>query len=123
MSMKADFALLYLFSRFLFRVKDFFHHWYVHGGTRIFKSFLSMFERIDRTVALRVTLAHFFEPLYKDYSFMGRVLGVIFRSARVAVGAVIYLFLVSLFLVLSLVWFLVPPALLLAVANGLFERT
>ena len=49
----------------------------------------------DQSFAVAITLRHFFEPLYKDYSIVGRVLGIVFRSARVVIGGVCYLFLAA----------------------------
>ncbi len=73
--------------------------------------FISFLERLDRTLAVKVTMRHFFEPLYKDYTILGRILGVIFRSGRVVVGGMVYLFFGIIFLAICLIWLLIPPAL------------
>lgn len=80
--------------------------------------FLSVFESADRTLALKITFRYFFQPLYKDYSVVGRILGVIFRTIRIVIGLVIYVFLAILFLAVYLVWIFFPPAL---VANIFFK--
>ena len=85
-----DFALGYLLHRFFYRIFDFFRHWYVDGSRVIAHTFISTLERIDRSLAVKITLQHFFEPLYKDYSIIGRILGVFFRSIRILIGGVAY---------------------------------
>jgi hypothetical protein len=61
---------------------------------------------------VKITLQHFFEPLYKDYSVVGRVLGVIFRFGRVVIGAGLYAAVTLCFIAIYLVWIAVPPTLL-----------
>ena len=112
-----NFALVYLLHRALYRLFDFFHHWYVHGSRNLFHYFVSSLERVDRTIAIRVTLRYFFQPLYKDYTIIGRILGVFFRSARILIGLFIYVFAIALFALIYLAWVLLPPVLLLYIAR------
>ena len=107
-----DFALGYLLHRFFYRIFDFFWHWYVGGSRMIAHAFISTLENIDRSFAVKITLEHFFEPLYKDYSVIGRMLGIIFRSVRVVLGGVVYLIVAALFVVAYLVWIMTLPALI-----------
>ncbi len=107
-----DFALVYLVGRFFFRLTDFFHHWYVDASRRFAYAFTALLEYLDRTFAVKITLKHFFQPLYKDYSVIGRVLGVIFRSVRIIIGVGVYLFWAAIFAAAYLVWILVLPILI-----------
>jgi hypothetical protein len=107
-----NFALVYLAGRFLFRIGDFFHHWYIDSSRVFFHAFISSLERLDRTLAVHVTLRHFTEPLYGDYTIVGRILGVFFRTWRVLIGAVVYLAVGMVFLAVFLLWLLVPPSLI-----------
>jgi hypothetical protein len=107
-----DFALGYLFYRFFYRIFDFFRHWYVGGSRMIAHAFISTLEHIDQSFAVKITIEHFFEPLYKDYSAIGRILGFIFRSARVVIGVVIYAAIAAWFAGVYLIWIAIPPALL-----------
>jgi len=100
--------------RFFYRIADFFHHWYVHGSRRLIHSFLNLFESLDRTFALVITVRYFFVPLYKDYSIVGRILGIMFRSVRVAVGVFVYVILGAACFVVYLVWLLLPLGVILS---------
>ena len=51
----------------------------------------------DQSFAVAITLRHFFEPLYKDYSVIGRIFGIVFRTFRVVIGGVLYLFIALVF--------------------------
>lgn len=107
-----DFAAGYLLHRFIYRIADFFRHWYLGGSRVIARIFMATLENADRSFAVKVTLQHFFEPLYKDYSVIGRILGVLFRSLRVAIGMAAYAAIAVVFLMIYLVWIAVPPTLL-----------
>jgi hypothetical protein len=112
-----DFAPAYILKRGLFRIKEFLHHYYIDGTRFLFDKFIGFLENIDRSVAFKITLKNFFVPLYRDYSIIGRILGVIFRSIRLLFGAIIYSVLGIFFLLLILFWFLVP-IILVALAFG-----
>jgi hypothetical protein len=114
-----DFAPVYLIQRFFYRFIDFFHHWYVDGSRAIGHQFIETLANIDRTVALKITLRYFFQPLYRDYSIIGRILGIIFRSGRVVVGVLFYLLITILFAIAYLAWLAVPAVILYYVARNL----
>ncbi len=107
-----DFAFGYLLHRIFYRIFDFFRHWYVDGSRMIAHGFILTLEHLDRSLAVKITLEHFFEPLYKDYSVIGRLLGVIFRTVRVVVGIAVYAAIMVCFIGAYLAWIAIPPALL-----------
>ena len=103
-----DFSVTYLAGRFFYRIFEFFHHWYIDGSRAFGRGFMATIASADRSLALRVTVRHFFEPLYKDYTFVGRLLGVIFRTGRIVIGLFAYLVIAACFLVAYAVWLLIP---------------
>lgn len=117
-----NFAPNYLVYRFFYRIFDFFHHWYVDGSRNFAYWVINFFEQLDQTFALKVTLKYFFQPLYKDYTVIGRILGIIFRSGRILFGLAVYLLFGSLFLILYALWASFPPLLLLYALEN-FGRT
>lgn len=74
--------------------------------------FLSLFERVDRVVALRMTAKYIFHPLYKDYSVVGRVVGFIFRTLRIIIGVVVYAVLGIACLGVYAAWVALPLAVI-----------
>lgn len=115
----ADSAPFYLIKRFIFRIGDFFHHWYVDASRWFFHACVSSLEHFDRTLAIRVTISHLFEPLYKDYTIMGRILGFIFRSGRIVIGSIFYIFLLLIYAVLYLAWLLVPVFFIFSIVRNI----
>lgn len=114
-----DFAPIYLIQRFFYRFVDFFHHWYVDGSRYLGHKFVSLLADMDKTLAIQITLQHFAAPLYGDYSVIGRILGVIFRTGRVLIGAVFYLFISILFVIVYIVWVAAPIVPLIYAARSL----
>lgn len=112
-----NFALTYLVGRFFYRFGDFFHHWYVDGSRAFGRKFISTLSELDKTFALRITFRYLFQPLYKDYSVVGRIMGFIFRSARIFIGSAIYLFVAVIFLAVYLAWLLAPAIILIYAAR------
>ena len=110
-----DFAFVYIIQRFFCRFVDFFHHWYVDGSRYIAHTFLSTLTGMDKTFAVGITLRHFFEPLYKDYSIVGRILGIVFRSGRVAIGGAVYFVALIFCLFLYLIWVAIPAVLIILI--------
>jgi hypothetical protein len=114
-----DFSIVYLGRRVIYRIADFFHHWYVDGSRAIGRSFIGTMRNVDQSLAVAITLRHFFEPLYRDYSIIGRILGIVFRTVRVLIGGVFYLFLAAIFAVVYLVWLAIPAVILFYAARTL----
>ncbi len=101
-------ALRYLVTRFFYRIWQFLVHWYAHGFLLFWEKTLALFAHLDQAIALRITLRYFFEPLYRDYTTLGRVLGVVFRSGRVIVGVFAYGVLGIFAVALYVLWALLP---------------
>lgn len=102
------FAPIYIIYRLFYVIGLFLRHWYVDSFYVSAQYARSLFLRMDRSIAVRVTFLNFFEPLYQDYTILGYIYGFIFRSLRLLVGTTIYLFLGSLAILLFGIWLLIP---------------
>lgn len=101
-------ALSYLTQRFFYRLIEFLRHWYVKS-VRIYSHFvLNQLERLDYRLAWKITLKNLFQPLYKDYSVIGYILGFLFRSFRLLFASFIYAAIFSVAAVFYLLWLSVP---------------
>lgn len=114
-----DFSFVYLAQRLLYRFLDFFHHWYVDGSRSIARRFMATMRSADSSFAVAITLRHFFEPLYKDYSIIGRIMGIFFRTLRVLIGGVFYLFLALIFAIAYVIWLAIPVFIIYYAARNL----
>ena len=73
----------------------------------------------DQSFAIKVTARHFFEPLYKDYSIVGRIMGVIFRTGRIVLGGILYVLITIVFAIVYIIWLAIPAGILWYVITGI----
>lgn len=99
---------LYLFKRIIFRIKYFFRQYYITSFYFFSHFLVSFLEKLDRFFAFKITLKHFFTPLYQDYSLIGYLFGFIFRSLRILIGAIFYLLIIVIFLIFYFLWLIFP---------------
>lgn len=118
-----SFAPLYLLNRLFFRISDFFHHWYLDGSRAILHRFVSAFESLDQTFALRVTLRYFWKPLYGDYTIVGHIFGFFFRSGRILIAVFIYILLGLIAVALYIAWLVLPFAILFLSYRAYLSQT
>lgn len=105
--------VIYLIVRFIYRIKEFFVHWYIDGFYFVYHSAAKLLRQLDAKLAFAVNLRHFGEPLYQDYTIVGRILGPIFRTGRVVFAAGIYSFIILFAFSVYLGWSLILPLCLL----------
>ncbi len=110
---------LYLIHRLLSRLRLFADHWYVGGFYFFYSQTVFVLGRLDRTIALRITLRNLTEPLYQDRSFIGYLLGFIFRSLRSLVGFLLYAILTLLAVSLYIIWASIPLFVLVKIFSSL----
>lgn len=103
-----NFVFVYLIHRFFYRIWEFFSHWYFKGSWEFFSAWRRWFRFIDSQFSFRITLRYFFQPLYGDYTFTGRVLGFVFRFFRVFFASLFFLLGSLFFLAGYLFWILMP---------------
>lgn len=108
-------AVVYLIQRFFYRIWQFLSHWYVGGYFVIGGKFLNILEYLDQTIALRITLKYFWQPLYRDYSFIGYMIGIPARAARTLAGFVAYGAVLAVGIATYLAWATIPLYLVFSI--------
>lgn len=106
-------ALTYVVRQAAYRIAEFLRHWYVKSARVYFNFALNRLARLDYFFAWRITARHLFEPLYRDYSLVGYVLGFLFRSMRLIFASAVYLVLFAVMLGGYAAWLLLIPLLLI----------
>ncbi|MBI5732681.1 hypothetical protein HY967_01840 [Candidatus Jorgensenbacteria bacterium] len=104
----SNFAIGYIIYHFFYHIIEFLRHWYVKSMRMYWHFVISQLEQFDYYLAWRITLKHLFQPLYKDYSVLGHILGFIFRSLRLMIGTLIYFNIFMLAIGIYLIWVLFP---------------
>lgn len=109
---------IYLLRHAVYRIVEFFRHWYIHGFLRAGDWTIGFLERLDKWFALRITLKNIFKPLYQDYSFIGYIWGFIFRSARLFAGGIIYIVIILAAIGLYAIWAALPIFIIYKIFYG-----
>ena len=112
-------SVIYLFQRFFYRLAEFLRHWYWDSGYWITRQAINILERLDRFFALRINFRLLFKPLYQDYTIVGRVLGFVLRSIRVAAASVIYFLVIVIATTVYFFWALIPVLIFFNVFRNL----
>lgn len=107
-----NFFATYLLARLLVRIADFFRHWYLGGLERVSRYVFSLFETLEQTIALRLTIRYFATPLYGDWTPVGRALGPLFRLGRIILGLITYPIVFIGGALAYLVWAAIPAYLI-----------
>jgi hypothetical protein len=101
-------SVFYVLERFAFRIYYFLYHWYIRGFRKVANWTLNYLERLDYKFALKINLRNIFQPLYQDYSFIGRIMGFVLRSLRILIATIIYTVVVIISAVIFLAWAAIP---------------
>ncbi|MDP3015191.1 MAG: hypothetical protein Q8N28_02140 [bacterium] len=110
---------IYLFNRLSYRFLGFFRHWYLDGSRAYGRFIFSFLEKQEKKLAFKITLKHFFEPLYQDRSFIGYVLGFLFRSGRLIFGGVVFLILSITALFFYFAWLAIPVFIIFKIVSNI----
>lgn len=100
--------LLYLPQQIILRIKLFIWHWYVEAFLIFWQKLLDVLEKLDRTFAVKITIRHWFKPLYQDRTIIGYTLGFIFRTFRILLAVFFYTLIFLISCLLYLFWALLP---------------
>ncbi len=100
---------------------SFFSFWYVRSSKAFWNKEILFIKGIERDIGVLINLKLVFQPIFGDYSYMGRVIGPIFRLGRVFVGLFIVLVSIIIVLVIYLIWILLPPVTFLMIFLNLVE--
>jgi len=113
--------LIYLLNRLIFRIKEFLRHWYIKSFFIYIHFVISQLEKIDHFLAFKITLRHLFQPLYQDNSIIGYILGFIFRSSRLLIGAIAYLVIFAVAALFYISWLSILPLIIYQIIKSFYQ--
>jgi hypothetical protein len=92
--------------------------WYVASGPWVIQRYLTTIRIFDGTFAVRDTWKNMSRPLFQDYTWQGRIIGVFLRLFRIGVAAIIYFTAAVFYLIVYLIWLLFPVICLASLIGG-----
>ena len=82
--------------------------WYVKSPSRAWELYLRTLGEVEISVGVRDMLRNLGRPLFQDYTWQGRLIGLLIRLVRIAVGLLVYALIALLYLALYAVWLAFP---------------
>ena len=93
----------------------FFHFWYVQSSKDFWNREVAFLKQIEKDLGVIINLKLIFQPIFGDYSYMGRIIGPVFRLGRVFIGFIIMVASIFIVLTIYLLWIILPPLAFLMV--------
>lgn len=86
--------------------------WSIKIPTKLFNTLKRITQLVNNKLAFSLNLKLFFTPLYGDYTFIGRLIGLTMRIFFIGFGSIFVLFLGALTFLAPVAWYLLPIALI-----------
>jgi hypothetical protein len=110
----------YLVSEVFRRPLVFLKRWYVDASKRFWARVIEESASIDRIFAIKIMFRTLTQPLYGDYTIIGRIIGPIFRLSRIVLALPVFAAYFSAALTIWIIW-ITLPLYLVASALGLVK--
>lgn len=103
-----------------YSIKEFLSWWYIKMSIWHLKMLNRVATLADDYLSISILFKNFFLPWHRDYSLIGYVFGILIKILYLPLAVVTYIFVCTVYLVLILVWLLLPPATILFILRSLF---
>ncbi len=105
--------------RLLKGLYDFFYFWYIKSSKDFWKKEMAFIKGVENDIGIIVNLRLITQPIYGDYSKIGRIIGPIFRLCRIVIGC--FFVLLSFFAVIGIyfLWLLFPIVSVIMILKNL----
>lgn len=105
--------ILSLPFRFSQGIYNFLNFWYIKSSKDFWKREMLFIKGVENDVGILINLKLITQPIFGDYTYMGKIIGPIFRLGRVIFGSVL-IFLSFVSIVVSYILWLIFPIVAVA---------
>jgi hypothetical protein len=99
-------------------MRHFLAYWYAQSPARFLEAAKHGIGTLDGQFAVQDTLRNLNKPLFQDYTYQGRILGVVFRIGRVGLALVIYTVAAAAYLAAFILWLLFPFLCIISIVGS-----
>lgn len=92
--------------------------WYVQSAPWALARYMQTVHVLDGTFAVADTWRNIGRPLFQDYTWQGRAIGVVLRILRIFAGGITYLLAGFVFLAVYLFWLAFPVLCIIILVGG-----
>jgi hypothetical protein len=93
-------------------------YWYLRSPSRFLQAFLATIQALESSLAVSDTARNMDKPLFQDYTYQGRIIGVMLRCARIFLGVFTYFLVAVAYTILFGFWLLFPALCLLSLLGS-----
>jgi len=97
----------------------FFYFWYVQSSKDFWNREIGFLKSIERDIGVIINIKLITQPIFGDYTYMGRFLGPIFRLGRVMIGLIIMAVSIATVVIIYLFWITLPLLTLSMIVTNL----
>jgi hypothetical protein len=97
--------------------------WYLKSPGWIYRFYLLTLGQLEVSIGVQDMAHNLRRPLFQDYTFQGRIIGLLLRLLRILAGCLLYLLIAVAYLIGYLVWLAFPFICLVSLAGAFFGTT
>jgi hypothetical protein len=83
-------------------------YWYFESAGRFYAAYLHTARALEDQISIQETLKHMNQPLFQDYTYQGRLIGIALRLVRIGVGVFALILLTLAYLFFYIFWLFFP---------------
>jgi hypothetical protein len=102
----------YIVKALLRSFLGFFSDWYIVFPQIFWKKSIKFAKELDKNLAFKEMVRHWFSPLYQDYNIAGFLIGVFIRTFWIIFDFIFYIIYFALVSMFFICWLLILPGIL-----------
>ncbi len=100
-------------------ITNFFYFWYAQGLKKFLNKEINFLKEVGHDSGVIVHMKHLTDPLFGDYTYLGRAIGFFFRIGFIMIGGVIMIASIFASIFLFVIWIILPPIAIWMVISNL----
>ncbi|MFA7169840.1 MAG: hypothetical protein WC178_03220 [Candidatus Paceibacterota bacterium] len=106
--------------RFLKSLYNFLYFWYIKSSKDFWAREINFIKGVERDVGVLINLRLITQPIFGDYSYIGRIIGPFFRLGRVVFGCIMIALSTLVIFIIYIFWLLSPVVAVFMTFENLF---
>lgn len=107
------------FSIAIYATKDFLTWWYIRMSLWHLRMLGRVSTLVNDNMSISLLIRNFFLPWHRDRTFIGYTFGILIKLIYLPVAIIAYIFACIFYLLLFLLWLVLPPATLIFIFNSI----
>jgi len=97
-------------------------YWYLQSPARFYRAFLGATTTVENQMGVQDMIRNISKPLFQDYTFQGRLIGLGLRIVRILAGVILFTLTFIIYILLFLLWNLFPILCLVSLVGSFIGK-